>query len=149
MTTYPITYSIDIERNESWPMAVRSGARPPLASGPPPEFGGAEAWWSPEHLLVSAVASCFTATFFGAARGANLPVVAFTCRGEGVLDRTPKGPLFTGFHLAVDLTVRNAEEAERAKELLLITKRRCFVANSVISEVTVTPNVRLEAETAA
>lgn len=149
MTSYPITYGIEIERNESWPMVIRSGPRPALASGPPPEFGGVEQWWSPEHLLVSAVASCFTATFVGAARGANLPVVAYQCHGEGVLDRGPKGPSFTQFRLAVDLTVRNAEDAARAKELLVVAKRRCFVANSVVAEVTLEPNVRVEAETAA
>jgi organic hydroperoxide reductase OsmC/OhrA len=29
----------------------------------PPQFGGMEGRWSPEDLLLSAVASCFTSTF--------------------------------------------------------------------------------------
>src|SRR5688572_5492754 len=46
----------------------RSGNRMPLVFGPPPEFGGTEATWSPEHLLAAAVSSCYTNTFLHFAR---------------------------------------------------------------------------------
>ncbi len=67
MSRFPIEYEVELSRTGSEPAALSSGHRPRVVTGPPPEFGGNDTWWSPEHLLVAAAASCMTATFYSMA----------------------------------------------------------------------------------
>ena len=48
-----------IAKSDSAPNAIHFTA--------PPEFGGLEGRWTPEDLLMTALASCFTTTFHAAA----------------------------------------------------------------------------------
>lgn len=130
MARFPIEYEVEVERSDNRSYELLAGNRPRIMTGPPIEFGGSDAWWSPEHLLVSAVSSCFAATFFAAAERAHLPIGGYHCHAKGVLDRTESGAAFTSILLAVRVRV-TAPETRRARELLEDTKKRCFVANSL------------------
>lgn len=138
---FPIEYDVELEKATRSPMVVRAPHRPEIAAGPPPEFGGSDVWWSPEHLLVAAATSCFVATLEAAARAAELPLGAVRCRGKGILGRQPDGVGFTSVHLAVDLHV-TAPDVERARKLVEDTKTRCFVARSLRCPVDVTAEIR-------
>ena len=48
------------------------GVLPAISFSPPPEFQGEVGRWTPEHLLVAAVASCFISTFEGMAQTSSL-----------------------------------------------------------------------------
>ena len=118
---FPLTYEVGVDAG-----VLLAGARPPLAFGPPAEFGGDAHVWSPEHLLVSATASCFLETFHAMARKAGLAYGHPTCRAKGVLERGG----FSSIELFVELSVADAD-AERAQKLLVDAKGRCFVANTL------------------
>jgi organic hydroperoxide reductase OsmC/OhrA len=51
--------------------AVVSQGPPAIETAPPPEFDGPGDMWSPETLLVAAIASCFILTFRGVSRAAH------------------------------------------------------------------------------
>ena len=121
-------------------MELHAAHRPPIAAGPPPEFGGADTWWSPEHLLVSAAATCFASTFFAVADRANLRVGRLQCRATGTLDRTKDGVVFTSIDLALALSVV-VDDAERARKLVDEAKRQCFVAKSLRCPVEVSVEI--------
>lgn len=140
MARFPLEYDVELERGTSSPQEIHAGNRPPILAGPPPEFGGSDGWWSPEHLLVSATSACFTATFFAIAERAHLSVGAYDCRAKGVLDRTESGPAFTSIRLSVRVKVA-AQDAQRARDLLGDAKARCFVANSLRCPVDLTVEV--------
>ena len=55
---------------------ARAGNRMPLLVGPPPEFGGTESTWSPEHLLAASVASCYVTTFLSLEKNMKVTVTA-------------------------------------------------------------------------
>jgi organic hydroperoxide reductase OsmC/OhrA len=130
--TFPIPYEVTVDAG-----VLLAGARPPIAVGPPPEFGGDAHVWSPEHLLVSAAATCFLATFAAMAKRAGLAYGHPTCRAKGMLDK--KG--FASITLAVELSVA-PEHVIEAQKLLLDAKERCFVANSLACPVELTSTVR-------
>ena len=111
---FPIEYDVEVEKAALSPQLVRAPHRPEIAAGPPPDFGGSDTWWSPEHMFVAAVASCFVATFESAARAADLPLGALRCRAKGMLGRLPDGVSFTSIHLLVDLHVV-PDDVERAR----------------------------------
>jgi organic hydroperoxide reductase OsmC/OhrA len=113
---------------------LRAGARPEIAGGAPREFGGEDRWWSPEHLLLGSLSLCLMTTFRALAVREHLPVLGYTSRAEGQLDRTPSGLSFTALTLYVELRVPMAE-VSRAERLLQSAKKHCIVANSLHTAV--------------
>jgi organic hydroperoxide reductase OsmC/OhrA len=109
---------------------LAAGTRATIAGGAPPEFGGSAEPWSPEHLLVSAAALCFLTTTEWFARRAKLELQAFSCRAEGVVEKTPAGLAFTTIRLGVRATVPHGDAA-RAEALFATAKKHCLVSNSL------------------
>lgn len=140
MPRFPIEYAVEVHKNDGSPMELAAGDRPRLIVGPPPEFDGSDVWWSPEHLLVSALASCMTATFYAAAAHATLRIGAYRCRAHGILDHVDEGIAFASMRLAIDVTVV-ADDVERVRALLARAKNGCFVANSLRCSVELTVEV--------
>ena len=140
MPRFPLHYEAVVDKGSASPFEIHAGHRPRVIAGAPPEFGGSDVWWSPEHLFASAVAGCYAATFFSAAERAGLRVGGYHCVADATLDRGPDGVAFTAVHLALALRVV-ADDVERAQKLDLETKDRCFVAKSLKCPVTVSVEV--------
>jgi organic hydroperoxide reductase OsmC/OhrA len=134
-TTFPHRYEVKL----SWPgqggATLEAAARRPIEGGAPSEFGGRDSWWSPEHLLLSALDLCLMTTFEALARKARLPVLGYVCQAEAILDRTETGLAFTALGLRVKVEVAPAD-AERAPALLASAKKHCLVANALAVPVT-------------
>jgi organic hydroperoxide reductase OsmC/OhrA len=140
MPRFPLEYEIDIEEGSSTPLELRAANRPVVLAGPPPEFGGSDVWWSPEHLFVSAAAACFASTLFALLKAANLQVSVFRCRAKGILERTGGVIAFSAVHLTVHLRALG-DDVGRVQKLVDDAKQRCFVANSLRCPVTVSAEV--------
>jgi len=76
---------------------LSSGTRCPFEGGAPPEFDGRDDVWSPEHLLLSALALCHFTTFQALARRARLDVIGYRSEAEGELSKTPEGLAFSKY----------------------------------------------------
>ena len=59
---------------------------PSLKVDAPPEFKGHEGVWTPEHLFVASVNSCFMTTFLAIAENSKLEFVSFTADAKGKLE---------------------------------------------------------------
>jgi peroxiredoxin-like protein len=110
---------------------LESERLPPLVSAPPAEFGGPGDHWSPETLLVGAVADCFVLTFQAIARASKLPWSTVRCEVEGTLDRVERVTQFTEFHTRVVLRLPAGVDRERAARLLTRAEETCLVTNSL------------------
>jgi len=106
-----------------------------LRSDTPSEFGGPGDRWSPETLLVAAVADCFVLTFRAVASASKLPWTTVTCEVEGTLDRVDRAIQFT--HLAIDarLTITDPADEERARRALVKAESNCLITNSLKATV--------------
>jgi organic hydroperoxide reductase OsmC/OhrA len=131
MHPYPHRYRASAAAGTASAVQVASEALPTLASGPPPEFDGPGGIWSPETLLVAAVADCFILTFRAIARASKFEWRALHCETEGLLERTDTGAWFTVFRTHARLEVPAGADIERAKVLLEKAERGCLVANSL------------------
>lgn len=130
----PHEYESSLERKGPAPAVIRAGERPAVTVGPPPEFGGDERHWSPEHLLLGALNACLMATFDAAARARGLRVDSYVSTARSRLAKTATGAGFTGFTLAVHIETAAGEE-DRVRATLLRAKERCFVANALRAPV--------------
>jgi organic hydroperoxide reductase OsmC/OhrA len=103
----------------------------PIDSLAPVEFGGPGDMWSPETLLVAAVADCFVLTFRGVARVSSLPWSTLKCEVEGLLDRVEGKTQFTGFFADVTLDLPSCDRLDEAQRLLHKAEQTCLIGNSL------------------
>jgi len=96
---------------------------------------------NPEQLLVVAAASCQLLSFLAVAARARVDVVAYVDEAEAVMPESERPMRITEINLRPRITVRGEVSAERVASLAETAHRECFVANSLNSEVTVTPVV--------
>ena len=105
-----------------------------LDSAPPAEFGGPGDQWSPESLLVAAVADCFILSFRAIARASRLEWDSLSCEVEGTLERVERVTQFTAFAVSVTLQVPAGTDEEKARRLLEKAEHVCLITNSLKAE---------------
>ena len=108
---------------------VTSTDKPTLTVATPPEFkDGVPGVWSPEDLLVAAVASCFSVTMIAVAERRDLPLYAIDVTGTGHLTQRDDGRF--GF-VAIELTAHietTKLSVEPLKRATKYAERACLVS---------------------
>jgi len=87
MKPYPHTYAVSADASATGKVSVASPGLPVLETAPPPEFDGPGGVWSPETLLVAAIADCFILTFRGVSRAVHFDWVRLEAHVDGTLER--------------------------------------------------------------
>lgn len=131
MQEYPHRYTVGATAGEEGEITLSSARLPTLASAAPAEFGGPGDRWSPETLLVAAVADCFILTFRAIARLSKLPWSSVTCDVVGTLDRIERMAQFTGFEVRARLVVPAGTNVEQAERLMAKAEQGCLITNSL------------------
>ncbi len=131
MHPYPHTYSASAVGRAAGTVSVSATQLSTLETASPPQFGGPEGMWSPETLLVAALADCFILTFRGVARAARFEWVDLECRVEGLLERVEGSSQFTRYTTHAKLSVPVGTDPAKARELLERAEHGCLIANSV------------------
>jgi peroxiredoxin-like protein len=127
----PHQYSVTAIANAEGEVDLEGEHLPSLVSAPPAEFGGPGDRWSPETLLIAAVADCFVLTFRAIARASKLPWVSLECEVEGTLDRVERLTQFTEFRARALLQIPPDTDEERAQRLLARAEQTCLITNSL------------------
>lgn len=102
-----------------------------IHSASPAEFDGPGDRWSPETLLVGAVADCFILTFRAIAKASSLSWVALECEVTGTLDRVDRAMQFTHFNIEAHLRVAAGVDVEAARLALEKAERNCLISRSL------------------
>jgi organic hydroperoxide reductase OsmC/OhrA len=122
---------------------VSSPDKPELTVATPPEFkNGVPGVWSPEDLLVAAVASCYAVTLVAVAERRELPLHSLHVSGTGHLTARDDGRF--GF-VAIELTaaIRTDEQVLDAMERAAKhAGRACIVSMALDVPVHVDAEVR-------
>jgi len=108
---------------------VSSPEKPDLTVATPPEFkNGVPGVWSPEDLLVAAVASCYAVTLVAVAEQRCLPLHQLHVSGTGHLTKRDDGRF--GF-VAIELTAMIGTEPESVEAMTRIAhfaERGCLIS---------------------
>jgi organic hydroperoxide reductase OsmC/OhrA len=131
MHPFPHRYSASATAEADGDILLDSDGLPSLVTSAPAEFGGPGDRWSPETLLVGAVADCFILTFRAVAKASSLPWTALSCEAEGVLDRVDRVTLFTEISVRASLRIPPGVDEVRALRLLERAEEHCLVTNSL------------------
>jgi peroxiredoxin-like protein len=97
----------------------------------PPEFGGEPGLWTPEHLLLAAVSTCYVATLRAVAEASKLPFHSLELTVEGTIEKQEGGFRFTRVLLRPVVTIANEGERERMGRLLEKAERVCLITRSL------------------
>jgi len=102
----------------------------------PPEFSkGIPGIWSPEHLLVAAVNSCYMTTFLAIAENFKLDFVSLDSKAVGLLEQPEGKYLITTILLKPVLVINDESNAEKAMRVLEKSEKACLISNSIKSTV--------------
>lgn len=114
-----------------------------IQSAPPAGFDGPGDRWSPETLLVGAVADCFILTFRAVAKASGLSWISLDCDVTGTLDRVDRVTQFTGFDLTAHLVVPVGVDADVAQQTLEKAERNCLISKSLKASVALAATVEI------
>ena len=106
------------------------------------ELGGLQGRWTPEQLLLCALAGCFTTTFHEVARASKFEYTDLEVEVEGSVRRNRNtGCNFEEILLRPRLTVQSEEQREAGLALLRRTKAVCMISRAITVPQTLEPTV--------
>ena len=143
MHPFPHRYAVSAMAGPASVVTLRSAELEDIQSSAPPEFGGPPGNWSPETLLVAAIADCYVLSFRAVANASKLEWSEIDCDALGVLEKTAQGLWFTVIELKAHLRIPAGGDVARAERLLEKAEQACLVSKSLRSEVRLQAEVRV------
>ena len=141
MHSFPHNYKVSAQASSEGDVVLSSGGVPNINSQPPIEFDGPGDRWSPESLLMAAIADCFTLSFRAIAAASKVPFTDLAVAVEGELNMVERKMLFTDVQIVANLTIPSDADASRAERLLAMAEQSCLVTNSLNVECHLTTKV--------
>lgn len=132
---FPHHYAVAADVSSAGSIVLTSPGLPPLPTDKPVEFDGPGDQWSPETLLVAAVADCYLLTFRGIATASKLAWTSIVCHVSGTVDRVDRVTRFTEITVRARLTVPDAAFAAQAQRILQKAEETCLVTRSLSTRV--------------
>ena len=138
----PFFYEAEVEWAGERRGNLRSPNLPTLEVVAPPEFQGHEGSWTPEHLYVASVNSCFMTTFLAIARNSKLEIVSFSAKARGKLEKIEgAGFQITEIVIKPKLVIHFSQDPERAKRIIEKAEKNCLISNSIKTVVKLEPEI--------
>lgn len=129
---------------EAYGRAHQGATDPPttrIALSGAPELRGDPALTNPEQLLVLAASSCQLLSFLAVAARARIDVVGYEDDAEGFMPEDDPPMRVTRIELRPRITVASKVAEDRVRHLVDVAHRECFIANSLRTEIVVTPTI--------
>src|SRR6185436_8085874 len=131
MKPLPHHYEVRLSGDPTGYATVSTKGMPELRTAPPLDFDGPGDAWSPEHLLLAAVETCFLFTLRAVARASKLDFRALELDTHGTVDRQDGITRFTEIVLRPRLTVAAGADRARAASVLEKSEKICLVSASL------------------
>ena len=122
-----------------------AGSGEQLAVSADPAFLGDPARVNPEVLLVAAAASCQLLSFLAVAARSRVDVVSYEDDAEASMPEDDRPVRITEIVLRPRITVRAPATERRARHLVEVAHRECYIAHSLNSKISVVPEITIMA----
>jgi peroxiredoxin-like protein len=141
MKPLPHRYDVQLSGGSAGYAVLSTAGVPEVKSAPPVDFDGPGDAWSPEHLLLAAVESCFLFTLRAVAKASKFDFVSLDVSAEGTVDRQDGVTRFTEIVLRPRLTLPPGADRSRALHILERSERSCLVSASLSTPVRLEPEL--------
>ena len=95
------------------------------------EFGGSGKEWSPEHLFLSSLISCYMSTFLSFTKKYNFTITHFECSAIGEIEPEKGKYKFTRVNIYPKIYIADESLREKATAVIQKTQQYCLVSNSI------------------
>jgi peroxiredoxin-like protein len=143
---FPHEYEAHLAGGATGYAMVSTPGIPDLRTAPPADFDGPGDAWSPEHLLLAAVQTCFLFTLRAVARASKLDFVSLDIDATGTVQRQDGITRFTEIVLRPRLVIPPDGSLERARHALEKCERHCLVTASLSTPVRMALEITRTAE---
>lgn len=110
----------------------------------PPQFeGGVEGIWSPEHLFVSSVSSCFMTTFVAIAQYSKLDFEDLEVKAAGKIEKVDGKFMVTEITLEPELFIADEKYQDKAKRIMEKAEAACLITRSIKTNIHFDPKVTI------
>lgn len=137
----PHDYTASASANSAGNVTLSVDGLNSMESNAPKEFGGPGDQWSPEDLLVAAVADCFVLSFRAIAGMSKFEFTDVSASVTGKLDKVERDIQFTEISITANLTIPAGADESRAQRLLEKAEATCFITNSLKAEPHLETNI--------
>lgn len=138
MQKLPHYYHAQAQGTPTGSVITEAEGLPALQIAAPKQFDGPGDKWSPEELLVAAVADCLILTFRAVASASKLEWSELSCKVKGTLEMVDRKTQFTDMLIHASLQISSEADSEKASRLLEKAESSCLITNSL------TANCKLE-----
>lgn len=141
-------YNVDIEWTEGKTGRASSAELDDeIKVATPPQFpGGVDGIWSPEHLFVAAVSSCFMTSFTAVAEYSRFDFVSLKVESSGKMSKEGGKFVMSEITLKPVLEIKDSSAEKKAHRLLEKAEQICLITRSVKSDVRMEPTVLVLAD---
>jgi peroxiredoxin-like protein len=101
----------------------------------PPKFGGEGKPWTPEHLFLGSISSCFMTTYLAFAKKLDFAISNLECDAIGQIQIVEGKYKFTNIDLYPKVYISTANVYEKATLALEKTLKYCLISNSINVEI--------------
>ncbi|HEX7230316.1 MAG TPA: OsmC family protein [Candidatus Binatia bacterium] len=135
-------YETEVEWKGERDLNLRADKRPSIGAGAPPEFKGREENWSPEHLFVASLNSCYALTLLAIAEFSKTVLVSLSCSAKGKLEKV-EGSTYQVTEIIVrpKVVLASAGDLQSMPRIFEKAKENCFVSNSIKSKIIIEPEL--------
>ncbi|TYP94782.1 peroxiredoxin, SACOL1771 subfamily [Fodinibius salinus] len=110
----------------------------------PPDFdGGEEDIWSPEHLFVSSVSSCFMTTFIAIAEYSKLVFENLEINATAKLGKVDGKFEVAEITLKPELVISEKKFTDKARRIMEKAEQACLITRSIKTEIIFEPRVSI------
>ncbi len=141
MKPLPHNYDVHLTGGPSGYALLSTPGVPDLRTAPPADFGGPGDAWSPEHLLLAAVQTCFLFTLRSIARASHVDFSTLVLDAAGTVDRQEGVTRFTEIVLRPRLEIARGTDRERVLRMLEKSEKLCLVSASLFTPIRVEPEI--------
>jgi organic hydroperoxide reductase OsmC/OhrA len=146
MKPLPHHYDVHLTGGPTGYAQVSGAGLPELRTAPPADYDGPGDAWSPEHLLLASVQTCFLFTLRAVARLSKVEFLSLDVDVGGTVARQDGVARFTEIVLRPKLTVPIGTDRERALRVLEKSETGCLVSASLSTPIRLEPEIQEASE---
>jgi organic hydroperoxide reductase OsmC/OhrA len=108
-----------------------------------PESKKHEGMWTPEELFVASIEGFIKDAFIDSAKRNNLEILSYESEKQGIVEKAGDKLMFTEIKIRPQIVVASSGQIEKAKELIELAGKNCFIPNFITCKVSVYPEIKV------
>jgi uncharacterized OsmC-like protein len=112
----------------------------------PPNFGGPSGMLSPHDFFIASVNACTMTTFLYFVTKLDLNLLSYTCKAEGLLEKSEGPYIFTEITLNPEIVIENEKDRKKASKAIELSEKYCQISKSIDQQVKIkiNPNIKIK-----